>query len=144
MTNIAKILFVCLSAGALLCVPAAAQNQQQSKTPQEQEAELYDYIAKEVERYTRTLDLDPAQEFYADSILTHNLFAMRNELNAKSRAKVSNSDIYVAVQDKWNESTYQAFMKMLSPEQQSKYLKGGATKDKKARDKRSAKRSAKN
>lgn len=144
MTNIAKILFVCLSACALLGVPAAAQNQQQSKTPQEQEAELYDYIAKEVERYTRTLDLDPAQEFYADSILTHNLFAMRNELNAKSRAKVSNSDIYVAVQDKWNESTYQAFMKMLSPEQQSKYLKGGATKDKKARDKRSAKRSAKN
>ena len=81
-----------------------------------------------------------AQEFYLDSILTHDYFAMRDEIMEKSRAKVNNMDVYQAIQDKWAERIYVAFRKVLDDEQWEKYLKGGAGREKKARDKREAKR----
>ena len=104
---------------------------------------MYAMIEKEVEKYTNILDLDMAQEFYIDSILTHDYFAMRAEMQEKSQARVANSDVYVAIQDKWTEKIYQAFYRVLDEEQWAKYLKNGAARDKKARDKREAKRSSK-
>jgi hypothetical protein len=98
-------------------------------------------IDKEVEKYTRTLDLDFAQEFYIDSILTHDFFAMRAEMMEKSAARVSNTDVYMAIQDKWYERIYQGFRRVLDEDQWAKYLKNGAGREKKARDKREAKRS---
>jgi hypothetical protein len=44
-----------------------------------------------------------------------------------------------AAQDRWMESTYNAFNKFLTPEQWEKYLKNGAAREKKARDKRAQK-----
>ncbi len=146
MTNIIKIFpartIAC--ALALFSVFFMARAQEQAKTPGQQEQEVYDMIGKEVEKYSRTLSLDPAQEFYMDSILTHNIFAMREEMTDKSKAKVANADIYQAIQDKWQEKTYVAFRAILDEDQWAKYLKGGAAKEKKARDKRMAKRSEKN
>ena len=124
---------------ALMSFTARAQEQ---KSPEQQEKEMREAIEKELDKYIRTLDLDLAQEFYVDSILTHDYFAMREELMEKSRAKVSNSDVYVAIQDKWAERIYVAFRKVLDDGQWEKYLKGGAARDTKARDKRAAKRSA--
>ena len=116
---------------------------QEQKSPEQQEKEMYAMIEKEVEKYTNILDLDMAQEFYIDSILTHDYFAMRAEMQEKSQARVANSDVYVAIQDKWTEKIYQAFYRVLDEEQWAKYLKNGAARDKKARDKREAKRSSK-
>lgn len=114
---------------------------QEQKSPEQQEKELRDVIDKEVEKYTRTLDLDFAQEFYIDSILTHDFFAMRAEMMEKSAARVSNTDVYMAIQDKWYERIYQGFRRVLDEDQWAKYLKNGAGREKKARDKREAKRS---
>lgn len=138
MTNIVKI-----SPLSLICVCAAflfVAKPQVSAQQQDEDQALYEAVQKEVERYSRTLELDPAQEFYIDSILTHDWSAMSEELRAKSKAKVANTDIYIAIQDKWNEQTYNAFHAVLDEEQWAKYLKGGAAKEKKARDKRESKR----
>lgn len=127
---------------AALTLPFTALAQEQ-KSPEQQEKEMREMIDKEVEKYANTLDLDPAQEFYVDSILNHDYFAMREELMEKSRAKVANTDVYVAIQDKWAERIYVAFRKVLDEDQWQKYLKSGAGREKKARDKREAKRSTK-
>ena len=74
-----------------------------------------------------------------DSILNHDYRAMQEELNSLASAKVSNSDIYMKTSDKWAENIYQAFRKVLNDDQWTKYLKSGAAREKKAREKRKAK-----
>ncbi|MBO4610513.1 MAG: hypothetical protein J5668_00245 [Bacteroidales bacterium] len=135
-------LFRILVLSLLALIPVAVRAQEQ-KSPEQMEKEMYAAIEKEVEKYTNLLDLDMAQEFYVDSILTHDYFAMREEMMQKSNARVSSNDVYVSIQDKWAEKIYVAFRKVLTDEQWEKYLKNGAAKDKKARDKREAKRSSK-
>lgn len=137
-----KLFRILLSATLLLTAGAFAAAQEQ-KSPEQQEKDMYAMIEKEVEKYINTLDLDMAQEFYVDSILTHDYFAMRAEMMEKSQARVANSDVYVAIQDKWAEKIYLAFQKVLDEDQWQKYLKTGAARDKKARDKREAKRTSK-
>lgn len=126
----------CLCIAVLLSASALAQQ----KTPEQQEREMYEYIQKEVDQLTTTLDLNIAQTFWVDSILTYNLGALQKELNAMSQSKVGNTDLYYSVQDKWMEATYVAMERILDADQWSKYLKNGAARDKKARDKRAAKR----
>ena len=53
---------------------------------------------------------------------------------------MSNVDIYQTTQDKWAEQIYNALQKVFDEDQWAKYLKSGAARDKKARDKRAAKR----
>lgn len=96
-------------------------------------------LEKSVEHYETILNLEDWQVFYVDSIMRHDFTALREEFNELSKAKVSNADIYVQVQDKWQEQMYNAFRKVLDDEQWTKYLKAGAARDKKARDKRAAK-----
>ena len=60
--------------------------------------------------------------------------------NALSKAKVESSDIYQQIQDKWSEQMYLAIHKILNEQQWEKYLKQGAAREKKARDKRANKR----
>ena len=75
-----------------------------------------------------------------DSILTHDYEAMRQEVKGMRDAKMTNTDGYQRVQDKWAEQVYNAFQKVFNEEQWAKYLKTGAARDKKSRDKRAAKR----
>lgn len=117
--------------------PAAAQEQ---PDPEKMEKQLLEYIDKEVERLSSLLDLEYWQEFYVDSTLNHNLHAMQEELMGLSSAKVSNAELYQVTQDKWMEATYRSFERFLNEDQWKKYLKTGAARDKKARDKRQAKR----
>ena len=107
---------------------------------EEEEKKLYEMIQTEVTKLETSLDLETWQVFYVDSILTHDYQAMRDELMVKSAAKVSNTDIYVQIQDKWMEQIYNAFSKVFDEDQWAKYLKQGAAREKKARDKRAAKR----
>ena len=68
---------------------------------------------------------------------------MTAEIKQLQASKVSNSAVYEQVQDKWLEAIYQAMGKVLNEDQWNKYLKQGAAREKKARDKRKAKLEAK-
>lgn len=132
MKKFAAILVFCL-----LCAGLCAQEQKSEKDKQKQ---FYEAIDLQIERLTTTLDLEDWQIFYVDSILTHDYTALQQEFEQLSLSKVSNSDLYYVTQDKWQEQIYQAFHKVFNEEQWAKYLKSGAARDKKARDKRAAKR----
>ena len=133
-----KKIFLALAAIAAFSV-FSARAQEQPSSPEDQEKKLLEYIDKEVERLSSILDLEYWQEFYVDSTLNNNLHAMQKELMELQAAKVTNADMYSAAQDRWMESTYNAFNKFLTPEQWEKYLKNGAAREKKARDKRAQK-----
>lgn len=122
----------------MMLLPLGLSAQQQ--TPEEEEKQLRQAIEAQIEELSTILDLEYWQEFYLDSIMTHDYGAMRDELNELSKARMSNFDAYQRVQDKWNEKMYQAFSKVFTEDQWNKYLKAGAQRDKKNRDKREAKR----
>lgn len=111
-----------------------------AQTQQDQDRKMEEAIQTEVDKYERLLELEYWQVFYVDSILTHNYNALMVELDGLSKAKVANSDIYAQTQDKWMEENYKAFKAILTEDQWTKYLKTGAARDKKARDKRIEKR----
>ena len=121
---------------ALTALPLAAQGPQ---SPEEQEKAMYEAIDKEIDRQTTVLDLADWQIFRIDSTLTHDYKAMTAEIEALRTSKVSNASAYMAVQDKWMEAIYQSYHSILNEAQWAKYLKGGASKAKKARDKRAEK-----
>lgn len=104
------------------------------------EKEFREKIEQSVEDMERTYDLEDWQTFYVDSILTYNSIHRRDELLELQASKVSVEDAYQRVDDKWMEATYQAFQKIFDEKQWNKYLKSGAAKDKKSRDKREEKR----
>ena len=98
--------------------------------------DIYQQIEDEADRLQRILDLEYWQVFYVDSILKHNFPAMREEFEQLSKQKVSNTTLYMSVQDKWLEKTDSAYMKIFTKEQWAAYLKSGAGKQQKARAKR--------
>lgn len=122
-------LFLCLAAWA-----------QQPQSEEEQLKQMRETIDRTVENYENLLDLEDWQTFYVDSILTHDYEAMRLELKGLQAAKISNSDVYQQIQDKWAEQIYVSMQKVFTEQQWQKYLKAGAARDKKARDKRAQKR----
>ena len=129
---------------SLLTLSAAAQPQGQSEQDKiKEEKQLREYIDKNVEQTGINLGLEDWQLFYVDSILTHDVTAMTAEIKQLQASKVSNSAVYEQVQDKWLEAIYQAMGKVLNEDQWNKYLKQGAAREKKARDKRKAKLEAK-
>lgn len=109
---------------------------QQPQTPEEQEKQLLEFIDKEVERLTSALNLEYWQTFYVDSTLVHDYHALQDEMKELQNAKVSNTDLYIAVQDKWQEQIYNTFHRFFNEDQWKKYLKSGAAREQKARDKR--------
>ena len=128
--------YFCLVVALAFSLPLMAQQQ----STQEQEKMLRENIEESLEKYERTLELEYWQVFYMDSILTHDYGAMMAEMEEKSKAKVESSDIYQQIQDKWSEQMYLAIHKILNEQQWEKYLKQGAAREKKARDKRANKR----
>ena len=131
-----KIWFV---AFALLISLGSALAQQQQMSPEEREKKLDEFINKEISRLESSLKLEDWQVFYTDSILNHDYRAMQAELTELSESKVSNSDIYTIVSDKWAEKIYNSMHGILDEKQWAKYLKIGAGRDKKARDRRNLK-----
>ena len=114
----------------------------QSKgSPQDEEKQMRKAIDASIENLTTLLKLEDWQVFYLDSIMTHDYEAMTQEINVLRDAKMSNQDAYIMVQDKWSGKMYQAFRGIFNDEQWTKYLKSGAGREKKARDKRALKKS---
>lgn len=107
---------------------------------QDEEKQMRKAIDTSIENLTSLLKLEDWQVFYLDSIMTHDYEAMTQEINVLRNAKMSNQDAYISVQDKWSEKMYQAFRGIFNDEQWAKYLKSGAGREKKARDKRAQKK----
>ena len=128
--------FFWILALSFLSFGAFAQNQ----SPEEEEKQLRKAIDAQIENYTDLLKLEDWQIFYLDSILTNDFSAMMAELKELSQAKVRNQDAYMIVQDKWSEQIYNSPKGVFDENQWAKYEKSGAARDKKARDKRAAKR----
>lgn len=126
---------------ALLCCPALkAQEQQQPLTPEQKEKKMRESIESAVLQFEKDLKLEDWQTFYVDSILTHNITERNKEMESLSNNKVENIDLYTLIADKWEEKTYNAFHAILDDKQWERYLKTGAGRNKKARDKRAEKR----
>lgn len=125
-----------IAALVALALPLAAQEQ----TAEQQEKALYEMIQTQVDNMEKALDLEDWQIFYVDSILTHDYRAMQAELIGLRNSKISSQDRYYRVQDKWNEQIYNAIHGVLDEPQWQKYLKSGAAREKKNRDKRAAKK----
>ena len=126
---------------AALCLSVftlGAQNQG-PQTPEQKEKQLMEYIDKEVKRLSDLLELEYWQEFYVDSTLTHDLQAMQAELEDYQKAKVSNSDLYIGVQDKWMQQIDDTYKRFFNEDQWKKYWKSSGQRAQKARDKRKAK-----
>ena len=124
---------------ALLLLPLWA-GAQQPQSEEEELKQMREAIDRMVVNYESLLNLEDWQSFYVDSILTHDYDGLRLELKSLQAAKMSNTDVYQQVQDKWAEQIYNAMQKVLDEQQWQKYLKNGAARDKKSRDKRAAKR----
>lgn len=132
-----KIRAIFIASALFVCSVAFAQQQsQQPKTPEEQEKEFREMLEKTMEEITRQLKLEDWQEFYVDSIYTHDLNALRAEQKELAASRVENPDLYMKVSDKWTEKIYQSVRRYLTPEQWEKYNKIGAAKAKMDRDRR--------
>ena len=125
----------------ILLVPGVAFAQQQGpQTPEQREKQMYENIQKQVDDMASSLDLEDWQIFYADSILTTNFGALAKEFEELGKNRVSDLEVYSRLQDSCMEKNYNAFRTILNEQQWAKYLKTGAARDKKARDKRAEKR----
>ena len=124
---IAVVLFVFLSS-------AEAGAQQQSEQP-----DLFEQVEMEADRLQRVLELEDWQVFYVDSTLKHDLTSMTAEYDELQASKVANTSMYQAVNDKWMEQIDATYKKIFTEKQWAAYLKSGAAKAIKAREKRKAK-----
>jgi hypothetical protein len=127
---------------ALMLLPLLSYGQQAAqdeKTVKDQEKKFQESVDKQIEDMQSSYKLEDWQVFYVDSILNHDYSSMRAELKALSDAKFGNEDAYYSVQDKWMERIYNSLHKVLNQTQWNKYLKSGAARDKRTRDKRAEK-----
>ena len=106
---------------------------------QQQGQDVYQRAEEEADRLAELLELDDWQTFYVDSTLKHDLPAIMEEFNKLSESRVINSDLYQTVQDKWFDQIDATYKKIFTEEQWAAYLKSGAGKALKAREKRKEK-----
>ena len=110
-----------------------------AKAQQPEEPDMYEMAEKEADRLQRLLDLEDWQVFYVDSTLKHDYPAMIAEYKELQSSKVSNTSLYQSVNDKWLEKIDATYKRIFTEKQWAAYLKSGAAKAQKARDKRKAK-----
>lgn len=106
---------------------------------QEKPLETWEIAEKEADRLGELLNLEVWQVFYVDSTLKHDYAEMKAELDKLQQAKVGNPSLYIGVQDKWMEQIESTYKRIFTEEQWALYLKSGAAKQQKQREKRKAK-----
>ena len=102
--------------------------------------DIYEQAEAEADRLQGVLKLEDWQTFYVDSTLKHDYPAMMEEMEKLRAAKITNVDIFQDVQDKWWDSIDASYRKIFNDEQWKAYLKTGAGKAQKLREKRKAKK----
>ena len=125
-----KLVIKVLASSLFVLFPIAGYAQQQ------EEPDMDEYIEQEADRLQRILDLEDWQVFYVDSTLKHDFAAMVVERQELIDSKVANVSMYQAVNDKWMDQIDATYRKIFSDEQWAAYLKSGAGKAIKARQKR--------
>ena len=113
--------------------------QAMSAQTQPQQKSVYEQAEEEADRLQRLLDLEDWQVFYVDSTLKHDFPAMMDECEKLQKSKVANAPIYIAVQDKWMDKIDASYRRIFNEEQWAAYLRNGAARAQKAREKRKAK-----
>ena len=131
--NMKALLLPVLMLAGMLAVSVEASAQEQQKQP-----DVYEQAETEADRLQRILDLEDWQVFYVDSTLKHDFPAMMAEYDKLRAAKVSNASMYQVIHDKWMEQIDATYKKIFNPQQWAAYLKSGAAKAQKAREKRKA------
>ena len=106
---------------------------------QNKPVDLAQRAEEEADRLQRVLNLEDWQVFYVDSTLKHDLPAWMDESNKLQASKVTNSSLYMAVSDKWMDQIDKTYKRIFTEEQWAAYLKSGAARAQKARDKRKTK-----
>ena len=123
-----------LTAFVMMFIGFAAYAQQQ------EQPDIFEQAEMEADRLQRLLYLEDWQTFYVDSTLKHDYPAMMEEMEKLRAAKITNVDIFQDVQDKWWDSIDASYRKIFNDEQWKAYLKTGAGKAQKLREKRKAKK----
>lgn len=130
-SNILVLTAFAIVSTLFLCFPSYAQQPEQQ--------DVYEQAEAEADRLQRVLDLEDWQVFYVDSTLKHDLPAMMAEYEELRASKVTNTSLYQNVHDKWMEQVDLTYKKIFTEEQWKSYLKSGAAKAQKARQKRKEK-----
>ena len=104
----------------------------------EKPKEPWEIAEEEADRLQRVLELEDWQVFYVDSTLKHDYQQLTDEIDKLRASKVSNTSLYIAVQDKWMDNIDASYKKIFTESQWAAYLKAGAGKAQKARAKRKA------
>ena len=133
-----KIRLIIIAFALLLPICATAQ-EQQAMDPEKEKKEFQEFIEKTVTKYEELYKLEDWQCFYVDSILSHDYTALKEEMEALGKNKVSTASLYVNAQDKWMEQISKSLKSVFTPEQWAKYLKYGEARAQKERAKRRAK-----
>lgn len=136
MKNIGNLLLVL----ALISYGFSASAQNQEGVAEDDVKKMLENVDRQVEQMTNDLDLADWQVFYVDSILTANYLSLQEGFADLSSKKVGNRDIYQELQYRKLDEIYYALEKVLDEQQWTKYLKRGAAKDKKSREKYFAKK----
>ena len=121
----------------LLCSFVEVSAQEKNNQP-----DIYEQAEMEADRLQKVLDLEDWQVFYVDSTLKHDIPAMMAEIDKLRNSKVSNNMLYQTVQDKWWDQIDATYKRIFNPQQWAAYLKSGAAKAQKAREKRKAQAAA--
>ena len=137
MRRIIRSIVLCAVLSAGFSLSLAAQNM--TEEDKKAEKEFHDSLEREIDRLTGLLKLEDWQVFYVDSILNHDYKAMQDELKDLQSKKVTNTDMYYDIQYKWQDRIYEAYEKIFDENQWAKYLKSGAAREKKNRDKKRGK-----
>ncbi len=110
-----------------------------SASAQQQGVDVMVRAEEEADRLQERLNLEDWQTFYVDSTLKHDLKAIMDDYKTLTESRVSNMSMYQSVQDKWMEKIDSTYKTIFTEEQWAEYLKSGAAKTIKAREKRKAK-----
>ena len=102
--------------------------------------DIYEQAEAEADRLQGVLKLEDGQTFYVDSTLKHDYPAMMAEMEDLRAAKITNVDIFQDVQDKWWDRIDASYRNIFTDEQWKAYLKSGAGKAQKMREKRRSKK----
>lgn len=97
-------------------VKAIAQNQEKEKSTEE-------LAAEEAGRLELMLKLEPHQVFFVDSILQHDMKAMKEEFEQMQRSGMVENSSYEIVRERWLKQIRNSYEKVFTPAQWEKYLK---------------------
>ena len=109
------------------------------KAQEPEKMDIFQQAEAEADRLQRVLDLEDWQVFYVDSTLKHDYPALMAEYDQLSSSKVNNQGMYQMTYDKWMEQIDKTYKRIFTEEQWAAYLKSGAARAQKAREKRKAK-----